>query len=334
MDSDSDHEDLIGDEPPNVVDPYAVLGIERDATADQVRSAYRKGALRCHPDKVAADKRDAAHAQFQELALAYAVLSDPARRRRYDQTGSTAESLGADEDGFSWSDFYRAAFADAVTADAIAAFSEKYKNSDEERADVLAAYTRHRGNMDGVFESVMLSDVLADETRFHNIIDTAIAAGEVKAFAKYTGETAAARKARAAAARREGREAEEYAKELGVHDKLFGPGKGGDAAGNGGASKSKSKGKNKKSKAEDSEAGLAALIQQRQQGRAASFLDNLAAKYGATEPKKKGKNKRKKRPAGEEAEEAEDDDEGGGMPSEEAFQAAAARLKNGKKARR
>lgn len=335
MDSDSDsgHEhDLAAGEPP-VIDPYAVLGLDRaeSPTTDQVKSAYRKAALRCHPDKVAPEKRDEAHVQFQEVALAYAVLSDPARRKRYDETGSTAESV-VDSDGFSWSDFYRAAFADAVNPSAIETFAAQYKQSDEEKDDVLAAYERHKGDMDGVYETVMLSNVLEDDDRFRAIIDEAIASGDVKAFPKYTKETASSKKARKAAAKDESREAEEYAKELGVHDKLFGKGRRGGGDEEEGESTSPRRGKKAakgkgKSKKEDDQAGLAALIQKRQQDRSAIFLDNLAAKYGATEQKKKKKGG-KKRTA------VDEDDDENDEPSEEAFQAAAARLKNGKKAKR
>ncbi|CAK7264859.1 hypothetical protein SEPCBS119000_001218 [Sporothrix epigloea] len=321
MDSD---DGLDAAEPP-AIDPYTVLGLDRTnaPSTDQIRSAYRKAALRCHPDKVAPEKRETAHVQFQEVAFAYAVLSDPARRKRYDETGSTAESI-VDSDGFSWSDFYRAAFADAVNPDAIEAFAAQYKHSDEERDDLLAAYTQHKGSMDGVYESVMLSNVLVDDERFRSIIDEAIKTGTVKSFRKYTHETATAKKSRLSAAKNESREAEEYAKELGVHDKLFGSNgdtqKGESTSKNGKAETNKARGKGSKSKVDDSQAGLAALIQKRQQDRSATFLDNLAAKYGATAQRKHGSKKRQA--AGED--EIEDE------PSEEAFQAAAARLKNGK----
>ncbi|CAK7565507.1 MAG: hypothetical protein SEPTF4163_003424 [Sporothrix epigloea] len=325
MDSDDHHDSLAAGEAP-VIDPYAVLGLDRTnaPSTDQVKSAYRKAALRCHPDKVAPDQRDTAHVQFQEVALAYAVLSDPARRKRYDETGSTADSI-VDSDGFSWSDFYRAAFADAVNPDAIEAFAAQYKHSDEEHDDVLAAYTRHKGDLDGVYESVMLSNVLVDDERFRGIIDAAIEAGDVRPFRKYTNESTAAKKLRLNAAKSESREAEEYAKELGVHDKLFG--KKGDAQEGESTSAKSGKAevkKGKKSKVDDSQAGLAALIQKRQQDRSAAFLDNLAAKYGATAQKKKGSKKRQ----------AVGEDEDENEPSEEAFQAAAARLQKGKKTRR
>ncbi|EFX02744.1 beta-glucanase [Grosmannia clavigera kw1407] len=309
-------EELAGGEPP-IIDPYAVLGLERAATADQVKTAYRKAALRCHPDKVSEDCKAAAHEEFQAVALAYAVLSDVTRRKRYDATGSTAESmlgLDGDDDTFSWSDFYRAAFADAVSASAIEQFAQSYRRSDEERADVLAAYERAHGRMDDVYESVMLSSVLDDDVRFRAIIDAAIAAGDVSTFSAYTAETKRSRTARVAEARRENKEAEQYARELGVHDKLFGQG---EATNN---TRKTRKTRNTKTGADDDQAGLAALIQKRQQDRSATFLDSLAAKYGATEPKTKAGKGRKRTAA----------DEDDGEPSEEAFQAAAARLKSGK----
>ncbi|KAI5923544.1 DnaJ domain-containing protein [Camillea tinctor] len=291
-------DDLLDGEPP-VIDPYEVLGLERSATPDQVKSAYRKLALKNHPDKVPESQKEKAHEAFQSIAFAYAVLSDAARRKRYDETGSTSESI-VDSDGFSWSDYYREQFRDAVSGDAIERFAAQYKGSDEERDDVLAAYAEHEGSMDGVYESVMLSSVLEDDARFRAIIDGAVAAGEVPAFRAYARESKRSKEARLKAARDEGAEAEEYAKELGVHDKLFGKSKG------------KGKGKGKKGSSEDD---LAALIRSNQQGRS-SFLDNLAAKYGASAPPPKKGCKRK----------VEDEE-----PSEEAFQAAAARLKKGRK---
>ena len=250
-------------------------------------------------DKVPEERKAEAHEKFQAIAFAYAVLSDPARRKRYDETGSTSESI-VDSDGFSWSDFYREHFRDAVSESAIEAFARKYKGSDEERDDLLVSYEENEGDMDRVYESVMLSNPLEDDERFRAIIDEAVASGDVPAFGAYTRESKRSRRARIERAREEAGEAEEYAKELGVHDKLFG------------GSKQKKKGK------KESEQDLAALIQGNQRSRnQSSFLDDLAARYGASGSSKKGGGK--KRVAEEE-------------PSEEAFQAAAARLKKkGKK---
>jgi DnaJ family protein C protein 9 len=240
-------------------------------------------------DKVSADQKSEAHSKFQSIAFAYAVLSDPTRRKRYDETGSTSESI-VDSEGFSWTDFYREQFRDSVSEDAIKKFAEKYKKSNEEKDDLLAAYEEYEGDMDQIYATVMLSNVLEDDARFRETIDAAIEAGDVESFSAYTEETAKARKARLRAAKAEAQEAEEYAKELGVHDKLFG----------------KKKGK------KEGEADLAALIRRKQEDRGTSFLDHLAEKYGAASGKGKASKKRK----GPDADE----------PDEEAFQAAAARL--------
>ncbi|KAI0477772.1 DnaJ domain-containing protein [Xylariaceae sp. FL0804] len=285
-------EDLQEGEPP-VIDPYEVLGLDRAATADQVKSAYRKLALQNHPDKVAQHQKNRANAKFQSIAFAYAVLSDPSRRKRYDDTGSTSESI-VDSDGFSWSDFYREQFRDSISSDAIQKFAKQYKGSDEEKDDLLIAYEQHKGKMDRIYQTVMLSDVLEDDERFRKIIDEAIAREDVPSFKAYTHESQKSKDARIRMAKREGTEAEDYAKKLGVHDKLFG------------------------GKKESSEDDLAALIRRNQQGRQqgqGSFLDNLAAKYGA-----KSTSKPRKKRSADEAE-----------PSEEAFQAAASRLKKSKK---
>ncbi|KAG6007427.1 hypothetical protein E4U21_006016 [Claviceps maximensis] len=293
----SDVGDVLDDQPP-VIDPYEVLSLDKEATSDQVRSAYRKAALKSHPDKVSDDRKEEAHAEFQQIAFAYAILSDPARRKRYDTTGSTSESI-VDADGFNWSDYYREQFKDSISADAIQKFADQYKGSAEEKDDILIAYEEAQGDMDQLYERVMLSDVVEDDTRFRQIIDDAIASQDVPAFDAYTKENKKKRSARIKTAKAEADEAENYAKELGVHDTLFGK-----------KGKKKSKG--------SSEDDLAALIQKRQQDRSAGFLNRLADKYGANGAKGKRGQKRT-------AEENE--------PSEADFQAAAARLKDGKSKR-
>ena len=295
----SAHEDDLTDGEPPVIDPYEVLGLDRTASPDEIKSAYRKTALKTHPDKAPEDKKTEAKEKFQQVAFAYAVLSDPSRRKRYDETGSTSEAV-VDSDGFSWSDFYREQFRDAISEDAIKKFADEYKGSEEEKDDILAAYEEFEGDMDGVYESVMLSNVLEDDARFREVIDAAIKAKEVPRFDAYAKETKKSKQARVKAAKGEAKEAEELAKELGVYEKLRGDGK-------------------KKSK-KDSEAGLAALIQRNQASRM-SALDKLAEKYGAVPKAGKGKKRA--------AKELEEPD-----ISEEQFQAIQAGMKKKKKARK
>lgn len=69
----------------NLHDLYEVLGVARDASTDQIKSAYRKLALKHHPDRNPGDKE--AEQVFREAAEAYSVLSDPEKRSRYDRYG-------------------------------------------------------------------------------------------------------------------------------------------------------------------------------------------------------------------------------------------------------
>ncbi len=71
-------------------DYYEVLGVEKNASANDIKKAYRKLAIQYHPDKNPDDKN--AEEKFKEAAEAYSVLSDPDKRARYDQFGH--EGLG------------------------------------------------------------------------------------------------------------------------------------------------------------------------------------------------------------------------------------------------
>jgi molecular chaperone DnaJ len=71
-------------------DPYEVLGVPRDAGPDEVKSAYRRLARRYHPDVNPGDPD--AEDRFKEVGAAYAILSDPEKRSRFDQFGSTDDA--------------------------------------------------------------------------------------------------------------------------------------------------------------------------------------------------------------------------------------------------
>jgi DnaJ family protein C protein 9 len=123
-----------------------------------------------------------------------------------------------------------------------------------------------------------------DEDRFISLINSGITSGVLTATAKWKkgSKDVKAKARRRDKASKEASEAEAYAKELGVHDKLYG-----DGGAKGGA-KGKGKGKGK-GKADDDEAGLRALIQGKQVERMDAMLESLEAKYGGPAKAKKGK---------------------------------------------
>ena len=78
-------------------DYYEVLGVEKNASADEIKKAYRKKAIQYHPDKNPGDKE--AEEKFKEAAEAYDVLSNPDKRARYDQFGHAGMSGAAGNGG-------------------------------------------------------------------------------------------------------------------------------------------------------------------------------------------------------------------------------------------
>jgi len=90
-------------------DYYQMLGVDKNATRDEIRAAFRRLALKCHPDRNPGNKE--AEARFKKISMAYDILSDEDKRRRYDhgdavEAGDTA-SFNPMEDLF---DVFRKVF--------------------------------------------------------------------------------------------------------------------------------------------------------------------------------------------------------------------------------
>jgi len=87
-------------------DYYKVLGIEKSASQDDIKKAFRKLALKYHPDKTKGDK--SAEEKFKEINEANEVLGDPEKRKKYDELGANYQyyqQYGNQSQGFDWSQY-------------------------------------------------------------------------------------------------------------------------------------------------------------------------------------------------------------------------------------
>ncbi len=98
-------------------DYYQILGVARTATPEEIKKAYRKLAQKYHPDKAKGNKREAEE-QFKKISEAYAVLSNPEKRREYDTYGSQAfRAKFSQEDifrGFDFHDIFDLGFSEGI----------------------------------------------------------------------------------------------------------------------------------------------------------------------------------------------------------------------------
>jgi len=252
----------------NAGDLYAVLKVEKTATVAELKKAYRKLALKVHPDRAKGDK-EAATRKFQCLSKVYKILSDAGSRQAYDQTGEVPEDgVHFDKDpNKTWTDYFNELFP-KVTTNRLDEDKQKYQNSDEERDDLKRAYTDSGGSMATILNTV-IHCTAGDEKRFRKMLNAMIKGKEVTAFPKYTDESKADKLARRTSLQKEAKEADELMEEIA---------------------------KKRGAKKPESESDLFAMIRAKKHS-GLNALDALAAKYA---PKPGSKKRRKSDPALEE----------------------------------
>ncbi|CAN5254547.1 molecular chaperone DnaJ [soil metagenome] len=102
-------------------DYYEILGVPREAKPDELKKAYRKLAMKYHPDRNP-EKPEEATEHFKEASEAYEVLSDEEKRARYDRHGHDGVKSSFGQGGFSWQDFHHQGDVEDIFGDLFGAF--------------------------------------------------------------------------------------------------------------------------------------------------------------------------------------------------------------------
>eukprot|EP00347_Sterkiella_histriomuscorum_P018403 403345638 len=178
-------EDIQGDEKQRTI-LYDILGVQKSATPDDIKKAYRRLALLKHPDKNPNDAQ--ASENFQKLQKAYQILSDPKKRERYDQYGDDGENGGDVFSTGDWLDayeYYRAMHPEVTKKD-VKDYSQRYRHSKDEEEDLIDFYLDNDGDITHILEHIVCC-VNEDVDRFVKFFEDQIELGELddeKAFHK------------------------------------------------------------------------------------------------------------------------------------------------------
>ncbi|PAV63106.1 hypothetical protein WR25_17345 [Diploscapter pachys] len=190
---------------------YELLNIEQSATQAQVKKAYYKVSMKWHPDRADDAEAKTAHTvKFQIVSRAYTILSDKAKRKAYDETGSVDEENALlDEDAINlWRKMFK-----KVTEEDIKNFYDNYRGSEEEKTDIIHYYNLFKGDMNKILIHVILE--AGQEERVIQLIRQLIEEGQLKSTAKFKATTSKASVAgRKRRADKEAKEAEEMLEEM------------------------------------------------------------------------------------------------------------------------
>jgi DnaJ family protein C protein 9 len=178
------------------------------------------------------------------LGKIYSILSDDEKKKIYDETGKI-DGEDFEDRTKDWDEYFRTMFKKINTKD-IEDFYEKYKDSEEERSDLIKYYEEFEGDFDLILENMFSSNSIEDEPRFRNILNSLIDKGEIKSYELFVKESKKKAKKRANIYEKEAIEAEKLRKEMNV---------------------------------DENQDCLKSMILARRQAANESFLDNLAKKY-------------------------------------------------------
>ena len=210
--------------------------------------------LKYHPDKVTDDEmKETNKIKFQCLGKIYSVLSDEEKKKLYDESGIIdGEDTLFSSTGKDWDAYFRNLFK-KITKEDINSYFEKYRDSNEERVDLLRIYEKCQGDMDLILEEMISEDLMDNEPRFRKILLEAIENKEVPTYELFVNENKKKASKRKAHYAKEAKEAEVLKKEMGI---------------------------------DESQDSLRNAILSRRKDQSNNFLDNLTKKYEKIEKDK------------------------------------------------
>lgn len=173
-----------------------------------------------------------------------------------------------DEEDFNFADFCKEQYQSVVDFKMLDEKKIEYQGSEGEHRDLLAAFEKHEGDLDRLYEDVIFCNVIDDDERFRATIDRAIADGKVQAFAAYTEEPEKKKQRRLKQAQKEAADAAEEQEDMKKRPK-------------------------KKAPADSGMGDLAALIQRRQVDRMGGFMSDVDNKIDVLEARAKEEQRRK-----------------------------------------
>lgn len=146
-------------------DYYEVLGIDRNASTEDIKKAYRRMAMKYHPDKNKDDPD--AEEKFKEASEAYEVLTDPEKRKLYDQYGHQGVDSQFGPGGFQWSDFTHASDFSDIFGDLFGSddglfgsiFGDAFGSRFSSRSRARAEERAHRGEDLRISISLSLEEI-------------------------------------------------------------------------------------------------------------------------------------------------------------------------------
>lgn len=238
------------------LDPYEVLQVDKSATPLDIKRSYKKLSLKYHPDKIRQHNTDVDEKHFPQIQFAYSILSDPAKRSRYDTTGSLGLSGDDEFDSFDWKEYF-STVTEKISIEMIDEDRAKYQGSNEEREDILHNFEYYDGDFLRLFEVIPhLEFDEQQEQRVFGIVETAVQNGDIKiddsmqkSWMKYKKSRKTKVKQMLKKLAKEAKQAEELAKSIKIKKRPC------------------------------DEKDLQAMIQKRNAGRLDDLISNLESKY-------------------------------------------------------